>query len=334
MLNLEGQGVRKAFISGLGGYVPEKVLTNYDLEKMVDTSDEWIRARTGIIERRIASSDCATSDMAIEASRMAIEDAGLKPRQIDLIICATVTPDKFFPSTACLIQKVLGNKKAAAFDISAACSGFIYGLSLANLFVCFGTYDHVLVIGAETLSKVTDWEDRATCVLFGDGAGAVVVSPSEGESRILSVHIFSDGRFSDFLEIPGGGSRSPSTHDTVNKRLHYIKMKGNETFKIAVKSLVSASLVALEHNKISADQVDLFVSHQANDRIIQAAAQRLNVPNDRVVISLNRFGNTSAASIPLALWDVARQGKLARGQIALLAAFGGGLTWGSALIRW
>ncbi|MBN2374110.1 ketoacyl-ACP synthase III [bacterium] len=326
--------MRKAFISGLGGYVPEKVLTNYDLEKMVDTSDEWIRERTGIAERRIASKDCATSDLAIEASRMAIERASLKPQQIDLIICATVTPDNFFPSTACQIQKALGNNTAAAFDLSAACSGFIYGLSIANLFVCSGAYDHILLIGAETLSKVTDWEDRSTCVLFGDGAGAVVVSPAKGESSILSVHIFSDGQFSDCLEIPGGGSRNPCTHDSIDKRLHYIRMKGNETFKIAVKSLVNASVAALEHNKISAGQIDLFISHQANDRIIQAAAQRLNVPAEKVVINLDRFGNTSAASIPIALWDIERQGKLARGAMVLLAAFGGGLTWGSALIRW
>ena len=323
-----------AFISGLGGYLPENVLTNNDLEEMVDTSDEWIRTRTGIIERRIASSHFATSDIATEASILAINDAGITPQQIDMIICATITPDNLFPSTACLIQRNLGNHKAAAFDVSAACSGFIYALSLADLFVRSKTYENVLVIGAETLSKFIDWKDRSTCVLFGDGAGAVVISPSTTESRILSIHLFADGRFSDLLGIPGGGSRFPCTQDTVKKRLHFIRMKGNETFKIAVKSMVEASNTALEENKISADHVDLFVSHQANNRIIQAAAQRLGVPDDRVVISLDRFGNTSAASIPITLWDAAQNGKLKRGKMVLLAAFGGGLTWGSSLIRW
>jgi len=333
-LSLKEKGMEGSFISGLGGYLPENVLTNHDLEKMVDTSDEWIRTRTGIIERRIASSHYATSDMATEASRMAIENAGITPQEIGLIICATVTPDNIFPSTACLIQRNLGNHKAAAFDVSAACSGFLYALSLADLFVRSETYEHVLVIGAETLSRFTDWKDRTTCVLFGDGAGAVIVSPSNSESRILSVHLFADGRFSDLLAVPGGGSRFPCTRDTIKKRLHYIRMKGNETFKIAVKSMVTASNIALEHHNISADHIDLFVSHQANNRIIQAAAQRLGVPDDRVVISLDRFGNTSAASIPTALWDIAQQGKLTRGKMVLLTAFGGGLTWGSSLIRW
>jgi 3-oxoacyl-[acyl-carrier-protein] synthase-3 len=323
-----------AFISGLGGYFPENILTNHDLEKMVDTSDEWIRARTGIQERRIASSHWATSDLATEAARLAIDDAGLTPQQIELIICATITPDNFFPSTACIIQRNLSNHEAAAFDVSAACAGFIYALSLANLFVTSGTYKHVLVIGAENLSKVTDWRDRTTCVLFGDGAGAVVVSPSESENRILSVHLFADGRFSDLLGIPGGGSRCPCTRETVSKRLHYIKMKGNETFKIAVKSMVNASNIALENNNFRAEDIDLFIAHQANNRIIQAAAQRLGVSDDRVVISLDRFGNTSAASIPTALWDAAQQGRLKRGKLVLLTAFGGGLTWGSSLIRW
>jgi 3-oxoacyl-[acyl-carrier-protein] synthase-3 len=333
-LSFQEKGNGGAFISGLGGYVPDNVLTNHDLEKMVDTSDEWIRARTGIIERRIASSHFATSDIATEASIMAIDDAGITPQQINMIICATITPDNLFPSTACLIQRNLGNHKAAAFDVSAACSGFLYALSLADLFVRSKTYEHVLVIGAETLSKFTDWKDRTTCVLFGDGAGAVVVSPSHSESRILSVHLFADGRFSDLLVIPGGGSRSPCTHETVKKRLHYIRMKGNETFKIAVKSMVAASNIALEKNEISADHIDLFVSHQANNRIIQAAAQRLGVPDDRVLVSLDRFGNTSAASIPTTLWDADQHGKLERGKMVLLTAFGGGLTWGSSLIRW
>ena len=333
-MSSQNKGRRRAYISGLGGYFPENVLTNNDLERMVDTSDEWIRTRTGIVERRIASAHDATSDLSTEASRIAIKNAGLTARQIDLIICATMTPDSLLPATACIIQRNLGNHKAAAFDLSAACSGFIYALSLADSFVRMETYEHVLVIGAETLSKVTDWKDRSTCVLFGDGAGAVVVSASETQSQILSTHLFADGRFSDLLVIPGGGSRFPSTHDTLDKRLHYIRMKGNETFKIAVKSMVTASQTALKHNKISPEQVDLFVAHQANNRIIQAAAQRLGVPDDRVVISLDRFGNTSAASIPTALWDAEQKGKLTRGKMVLLTAFGGGLTWGASLIRW
>ncbi|MGA1843764.1 MAG: beta-ketoacyl-ACP synthase III [bacterium] len=331
---MPGKGTGGAFISGLGGFVPENILTNQDLERMVDTSDEWIQTRTGIRERRIASPQQATSDLATEAALNAIADAGLTPQEIDLIICATVTPDNIFPSTACLIQRNLRNQTAAAFDISAACSGFIYGLSLAEMFVSTGRHRHVLVIGAETLSRFTDWKERSTCVLFGDAAGAVVVSPAQGESRILSVHLFADGRFSDLLVIPSGGSRQPCTHETLDKRQHYIHMKGNETFKIAVKSLVNASVTALEHNHVTADHVDLFISHQANTRIIQAAAERLGVSDERVVITVDRFGNTSAASIPTALWDLSVQGRIARGNMILLAAFGGGLTWGSALIRW
>lgn len=326
--------LRRSFISGLGGIVPERIMTNHELEKMVDTSDEWIRTRTGIKERRIASGDVATSDLAISASHKAIKDAGISSNQIDLIICATFTPDKILPSTACLIQKGLRNKKIPAFDISAACSGFIYALSIADSFVKTGKYKNVLVIGAETLSRITDWKDRSTCVLFGDGAGAVIVSDSECESGIMSVHIFSNGNYSDFLEIPAGGTRCPCTHETIDKRLHYIKMRGNETFKIAVKSMVEASHTALEYNNISADQVDLFISHQANERIIKAAGERLGLKDERVFINLDRYGNTSAASIPLALWDAYQQGRLQRGMIVLLTAFGGGLTWGSALIRW
>jgi 3-oxoacyl-[acyl-carrier-protein] synthase-3 len=326
--------LRRSFITGLGGCVPERILTNHDLEKMVDTSDEWIKTRTGIKERRIASPECATSDLAIQASRRAIQEAGLTPEEIDLIICATVTPDSFFPSTACLIQKSLGNTTAGAFDLGAACSGFIYALAVADSFIKTGIYNNILVVGAETLSKITDWEDRSTCVLFGDGAGAVVVSASENDSQILSVHLFSDGNFSDLLAIPGGGSRFPCSHETVDKRLHYIKMKGNETFKVAVKCMVNAALTALEHNQVSVNEIDLFVTHQANDRIIRAAAERLGVSEEKVVISIDRFGNTSAASIPLALWDTAQKGRLKRGQMVLLVAFGGGLTWASTLIKW
>ncbi len=327
--------LRHTFVSGIGVHIPDRILNNHDLEKMVDTSDEWIRTRTGIIERRIAPSDCATSDMAVIAARMAIKEAGLTPEKIDLIICATITPDMLFPSTSCLVQKELGCINAVAFDISAACSGFIYALYLADLFIKTGTHDHVLIIGAETLSKFTDWEDRATCVLFGDGAGAVILSPSEREeSRIISVHIFSDGRYSDFLQLPGGGSRFPTSYESIDKRLHYIKMKGNETFKLAVKCLVSASMIALEENKLPVEKLDMLICHQANIRIIKAVAQRLGLPDEKVVITLDKFGNTSAASIPISLWDVVRQGKLAKGNYILLTAFGGGLTWGSALLKW
>jgi len=325
--------IRSKIIS-TGSYLPERILTNFDLEKIVDTSDEWITERTGIKERRIASENQAASDLAYEASRLALERASLKAEDIDLLIAATVTGDMPFPSTACIIQHRLGAKNAAAFDINAACSGFLYGLYVADSFVRSGMHKRVLIIGAEVLSKITDWEDRTTCVLFGDGAGAAIVEPTEEERGIISMHINSDGGMWDLLHIPGGGSRYPVSKDSIDKRLHYIKMKGNETFKVAVRTLEDLVLRILKDNKLDPSQLSLLIPHQANLRIIQATADRLGLPMDKVLINLDKYGNTSAASIPIALDEAVMTGRIKNGDYILLEAFGGGLTWASALIKW
>ena len=325
--------IRSKIIS-TGSYLPERILTNFDLEKIVDTSDEWITERTGIKERRIASENQAASDLAYEASRLALEKASLKAEDIDLLIAATVTGDMPFPSTACILQHRLGAKNAAAFDINAACSGFLYGLYVADSFVRSGMHKRVLIIGAEVLSKITDWEDRTTCVLFGDGAGAAIVEPTEEERGIISMHINSNGSMWDLLHIPGGGSRYPVSKDSLDKRLHYIKMKGNETFKVAVRTLEDLVLRILKDNKLDPSQLSLLIPHQANLRIIQATADRLGLPMDKVLINLDKYGNTSAASIPIALDEAVMTGRIKNGDYILLEAFGGGLTWASALIKW
>ena len=325
--------IRSKIIS-TGSYLPEKILTNFDLEKIVDTSDEWITERTGIKERRIASENQAASDLAYEASRLTLEKASLKAEDIDLLIVATVTGDMPFPSTACILQHRLGAKNAAAFDINAACSGFLYGLYVADSFVKSGMHKRVLIIGVEVLSKITDWEDRTTCVLFGDGAGAAIVEPTEEERGIISMHINSNGSMWDLLHIPGGGSRYPVSKDSLDKRLHYIKMKGNETFKIAVRTLEDLVLRILKDNKLDPSQLSLLIPHQANLRIIQATADRLGLPMDKVLINLDKYGNTSAASIPIALDEAVTTGRIKDGDYILLEAFGGGLTWASALIKW
>jgi len=325
--------IRSKIIS-TGSYLPERILTNFDLEKIVDTSDEWITERTGIKERRIASENQAASDLAYEASRSALEKASLKAEDIDLLIAATVTGDMPFPSTACILQHRLGAKNAAAFDINAACSGFLYGLYVADSFIRSGMHKRVLIIGAEVLSKITDWEDRTTCVLFGDGAGAAIVEPTEEERGIISMHINSDGGMWDLLHIPGGGSRYPVSKDSLDKRLHYIKMKGNETFKVAVRTLEDLVLRILKDNKLDPSQLSLLIPHQANLRIIQATADRLGLPMDKVLINLDKYGNTSAASIPIALDEAVMTGRIKDGDYILLEAFGGGLTWASALIKW
>lgn len=324
----------RARISGTGSYLPERVLTNHDLEGIVETSDEWITERTGIKERHIASLNQASSDLAYEASKRALSMAGIKPKNLDLIIVATVTPDKPFPSTACILQDRLGAKNSAAFDINAACSGFIYGLSIAEGFIKSGSAKTILLVGAETLSKFTDWEDRTTCVLFGDGAGAVVIEPETGERGILSVDIYSDGSLGELLEIPAGGSRKPPSQETIKEKGHYIKMRGNETFKVAVKTLENLVIDTLRKNKIKPSQLSLLIPHQANLRIIQATAKRLELPMERVLVNIDRYGNTSAASVPIALDEAVRQGRIRQGDYVLLEAFGGGLTWASALIRW
>lgn len=324
----------KAKIVSTGSYVPENIVTNHDLEKKVDTSDEWIFERTGIRERRIALKSQAASDLAYEASKAALKKAGLKAKDLDMIIAATVSGDMPFPSTACILQDRLGASNVAAFDIGAACSGFIYGLSIAESFIKSGARKRILLVGVETLSKYIDWEDRTTCVLFGDGAGAVIVEPSTDGSGIMSVDIQSDGSMWDYIQVPGGGSRKPCSKDTVDKRLHYINMRGNETFKVAVKTLESIAMESLEKNKIKPSQLSLLIPHQANLRIIQATAKRLGIPMEKVMLNIEKYGNTSAASIPIALDEAVNTGRVRSGDYILLEAFGAGLTWGSALIKW
>lgn len=322
-------------ILATGSYVPERVLTNFDLEKLVNTSDEWIQTRTGISERRLARDDEDTSDLAEKAARKAIEAAGLSPEDIDLILVATITPTMPLPSSACFLQDKLGAHRAAAFDIAAACSGFIYGLSIADSFIRIGTYRHILLVGAETLSKVVDWTDRNTCVLFGDGAGAVIIAPTEGESRIISTHLYSNGACWELLMQPGGGSRYPISHEIIEKNLHKIKMmSGNEVFKVATRAMEEAAIAALKHNGFESSDVDLLIAHQANHRIMRAVAQRLRLPDAKVFSNISKCGNTSAASIPIALDEALQIGRIKEGNLLLLAAFGAGLTWGSALIRW
>ena len=323
-----------ARITGTGSYAPKKIITNHDLEKLVDTSDEWITERTGIKERRIAEKGQSTSDLAYEAAHKALKAAKLPAQELDLILVATTTPDMIMPNLGCMVQEKLGAKNAAAFDIYAACSGFIYGLSVANAFIKSGIYQNILLIGAESLSRLVDWEDRTTCVLFGDGAGAVVIQRHAGKRGVLSTHLHSDGSLGDLLNIPAGGALHPATHDTVRKRMHFIKMKGNETFKTAVRALESAVEEALEHNKVKPEEIDFLIPHQANLRIIQAMAQRLNMPMEKVVLTVHKYGNTSAASIPMALDEAVRDGRIKDNHLLLLEAFGGGLTWASALVRW
>ncbi len=324
-------------ITGTGSHLPEKILTNADLERMVDTSDEWITSRTGIKERRIASDGQYTSTFAAEAARKALAMAGVKAEEIDLIVLGTVTPDFPFPATACIVQHEIGAVNAAAFDLSAACSGFIYGLSIADKYIRCGEAKKVLVIGAEVLSRVVDWTDRNTCILFGDGSGAAVVEATEGESGLLSTHIFSNGSYWNTLYQPGCGNRNPATSDkTIQEKLFYIKMDGNDVFKHAVRAMEDASGIALEANGMSPADVSLLIPHQANRRIIDATAKRLGMASDdpRLFVNLHNYGNTSSASIPISIDEANRSGRIKPGDIVLLASFGGGFTYGSALLRW
>lgn len=323
----------RARIAGTGSYVPERVLTNADLERMVATSDAWIVERTGIRERRIAAPGEACSDLGTKAAERALAAAGVAAADLDLILVATCTGDSPLPSTACLIQQRLGAVRAAACDLSAACCGFVYALAVGDAYVKTG-FRHVLIVGAEVMSMITDWTDRGTCILFGDGAGAVVLSPSEGERGILSSHLHSDGNLWDLICVPGGGSRMPPSEKMLAEGLQYIKMKGNETFKVAVKTLEEAAREALSANHLSVDDLDLYVPHQANVRIIKAVAGRLGLPMEKVVLNMDRYGNTSAASIPLALDETVREGRLKEGSLVMIEAFGSGLTWASAVIRW
>lgn len=322
-----------SLIKGVGHAVPPRVLTNADLEALVETDNEWIVQRTGIRERRIADENTATSDIALAAARAALANAGVAPGDLDLIIVATVTPDHAFPATACLIQRELEAWGAAAFDLEAACTGFIYGLSIADQFIRTGTYRTVLVVAADILSKITDYTDRNTCILFGDGAGAAVLQGGE-EPGLLALEIGADGRGGELLVQPAGGSRTPASAETVASRQHFIKMAGREVFKFAVKIMEESSLRVLEQAGLGPDDVDVLVPHQANLRIIDSACKRLGIDQDKVLVNLDRYGNMSAASIPVALSEASAQGKIKPGDNVLLVGFGGGLTWGAAVIQW
>jgi len=320
-------------ISGTGSYVPDRILSNADLERMVATSDAWITERTGIRERRIAAPGQACSDLGTEAARRALKAAGISAADLDFILVGTCTPDQPLPSTACLIQAQLNATRAAACDVSAACCGFVYALSVGDAFVRTGS-GHVLVIGSEVMSAIMDWSDRSTCILFGDGAGAVVLSPSDGDCGILSTSLHSDGCLADLICVPGGGSRMPPSEKMLSEGAQYLKMKGNETYKVAIKTLEDTARETMAANGMSIDDVDVYVPHQANVRIIRAVAERLKLPMEKVFLNLDRYGNTSAASIPLALDEAVQTGRVKSGDVVLLGAFGGGLTWASALIRW
>jgi len=324
----------RARITGTGSALPEKVLTNFDLEKMVDTSDEWIVTRTGIRERRIAGEGEYTSTFASAAALKALEAAGVAADEIDLIVVGTLTPDYPFPATACLVQQNIKATNAICFDLSAACSGFIYALATAEKFIRSGSVKKALVIGAEVLSRIVDWSDRNTCLLFGDGAGAVVLEAVEGENGILSTHLHSDGNYWELLYQKGCGSRHPATQQNLDDRLIYLSMQGNDVFKYAVRAMEEVSLEALAANGLTADDIKLFIPHQANQRIIDSVGKRLSISADRVFVNLDRYGNTSAASIPIAMDEAFRAGRINEGDIVVLSAFGGGLTWGAVALRW
>ncbi len=322
-------------ISGTGSYLPEKTLSNTDLEKLVDTNDAWIRERTGISRRHIAAPHEATSDLSVEAAKRALKDSGVSPQDIELIICATITPDHIMPSTACIIQHKLGMNTIPAFDLQAACSGFLYSLSMADQFIRTGFYKNILIVGAEVLSRYINYKDRETCILFGDGAGAFVISRAEPNDKniVFSTHMHSEGSLADLLIVNSGGSRLPNTTETLAHGDNWVRMKGKEIFRNAVRTMSTACHEALEHNKMTADQVDWLVPHQANSRIMEAVADHFKFPKDKVISIVHEMGNTSAATIPVA-FDTARQeGKIKRGQLILLSAFGAGLTSGSALLR-
>jgi 3-oxoacyl-[acyl-carrier-protein] synthase-3 len=324
----------KSRITGTGSYAPECILDNSDLEKKVDTSNKWIIERTGIKQRRIVKGSMTNSDLGVKASERALQSAGIKAKELDLIIVATMSGDMPMPSTAAILQSKLGAKNAAAFDINAACSGFIYGLSVADNFVKSGAYKKVLLIGSEVNSKYLDWKDRATCVLFGDGAGAVVLEPTRGKKGILSTHLYTDGKMWDFICLPGGGASHPPTAKTVKDRMHFIKMKGNETFRVAVRTLEKLVVDTLKTHNVKPSELAMLIPHQANMRIITATAKRLKLPMSRVAVNLDKYGNTSAASIPIALDEVVRENRIKKDDYVMLEAFGSGLTWGSALIKW
>ncbi|MBC8000986.1 MAG: ketoacyl-ACP synthase III [Opitutaceae bacterium] len=325
---------RTCSITSVGSYVPDRIVTNADLAKMVDTSDEWITSRTGIKERRIAGAGEFTSDIAAKAALRAMERGGISADQIDLIIVATITPDMPFPSTACLVQQKIGARRAAAFDIEAACSGFIFALEIGQQFIMSQTYDTVLVIGAEKISSIIDWKDRNTCVLFGDGAGAAILQNRPNSHGLLTACMGSDGQKAELLSMPGGGSRCPATEQSVAAGLHYLRMDGKETFKNAVNAMLTAGQEALRRCELDISQIKCVIPHQANRRIIDAVTERLNVSPEQVFVNLEKYGNTSAASVAIALDEAVECGRIQRGDLVLLVVFGAGLTWGAAVIEW
>ncbi len=325
--------MRNATITGWGKYLPPNVMTNKDLEKIVDTTDEWIQKRTGIKKRRIADEETTTSDLAIEASQKALENANLEPEELDLIIVSTVTPDMAFPATACIVQDKIGASNAAAFDLEAGCSGFVYGLSVGAQFIESGLHDNILVIGAETLSKITDWEDRNTCVLFGDGAGAAVLQTTD-KGGFLGFDLGSDGSGAGALYMEAGGSAKPASLETVKNKQHYIRMEGNPVFKFAVKTMKKASLDVLDKANLTTEDINLLIPHQANTRIIKSARRRLKLDEDEVFVNLPELGNTSSASVAIAMAEAKENGKIQNGDNVLLVAFGAGLTWAATAIEW
>ena len=322
-----------AGITGLGAYLPKKVMTNADLEKLVDTSDEWIRTRTGISERRIADEKEVTSDLAVNAARMALRDAKLEIKDVELIILASISPDMPFPATSCIVQAKLGAVNAACFDINAACSGFIHELTIAQQFVESGMYKNVLVIGAELLSRFTDWKDRSTCVLFGDGAGAAVIAPVK-KGGIISSYLGADGTKSRLLMCPAGGSVHPASHKTVTEGMHFLKMEGNDVFKNAVRVMTDACAKVLHKAGLTTGDIDCVIPHQANIRIIEAVVKRVKIPMEKVFVNVDRYGNMSAASAIVALFEAVKEGRVKRGDKVLLVAFGSGFVWGSCIIEW
>ncbi len=326
--------MRGSTITGIGRYVPRRVMTNHELEKIVETTDEWIVSRTGIRERRIAAPEEASSDLAFHAAQEALADAGVSPEQIDLIIVGTATPDMLFPATACILQDRLGSRNAGAFDVSAACSSWGYAAAVAHGYVASGLANTVLVVGAEVLSKFVNWKDRNTCVLFGDSAGAAVLRPCEQGRGFLSFYLGADGSGGSLIAVPGGGSRIPASYDSVEQNLHVMQMNGREVYKFAVRCIPKAIEEAVQRAHVTIEDVDWFIPHQANIRIIDAAAERLGQPREKFFINVERYGNTSSASVPVALYEAVRTGRLKEGDLAVLVAFGGGLTWGSCAVRW
>lgn len=329
------QSLQRTAISGLGISVPSKVLTNKDLEKSLETSDEWITSRTGIKQRHIAESSTRTSDLCIEASLKALNAARVEAADLDLIIVCTVTPDRTVPATACTVQERLGAKKAAGFDLNGGCTGFMYGLAAGSQFVATGMYRNVLVIGADMLSKIVDWKDRSTCVLFGDGAGAALIKPSPVEDAgLLDFHLRTDGTGADLLKVEAGGTRIPTSHESIQNQQHFLRMEGRPVFKFAVHAIVDGVTTILERNRLRVPEIDCFIFHQANIRILENAAKQLGIPMEKVFTNVHRYGNTSSASIPLALLEAQEAKKFTRGSYVVMVGFGAGLTWASSLMRW